>query len=211
MTKRVLMRLDKFLAEILASIDPTLRPLMKPDGTFVVVLNKALYGCIESALLWYKVLRVLEAIGFAANPYDPCVFIRVREGRTFTIGCYVDDLMLIGHWRRPSMASWASSPPPSPASLHRRTQLRRNDHGHDRAQGVQDHHGGLCDGAHGGVHRHQWHCGHSIYRNALRDLAHCGAAGREEVKVPVVAKLLYLGKRSRPDTDHSSLPVHPEC
>jgi hypothetical protein len=49
MTKRVLMRLDKFLAEILASIDPTLRPLMKPDGTFVVVLNKALYGCIESA------------------------------------------------------------------------------------------------------------------------------------------------------------------
>jgi hypothetical protein len=26
MTKRVLMRLDKFLAEILASIDPTLRP-----------------------------------------------------------------------------------------------------------------------------------------------------------------------------------------
>jgi hypothetical protein len=57
MTKRVLMRLDKFLAEILASIDPTLRPLMKPDGTFVVVLNKALYGCIESALLWYKVLR----------------------------------------------------------------------------------------------------------------------------------------------------------
>jgi hypothetical protein len=30
---------------------------MKPDGTFVVVLNKALYGCIESALLWYKVLR----------------------------------------------------------------------------------------------------------------------------------------------------------
>jgi hypothetical protein len=98
MTKRVLMRLDKFLAEILANIDPTLRPLMKPDGTFVVVLNKALYGCIESALLWYKVLRgVLEAIGFAANPYDPCVFIRVREGHTFTIGCYVDDLMLIGH------------------------------------------------------------------------------------------------------------------
>jgi hypothetical protein len=28
----------------------------EPDGTFVVVLNKA-YGCIESALLWYKVLR----------------------------------------------------------------------------------------------------------------------------------------------------------
>jgi hypothetical protein len=48
MTKRVLMRLDKFLAEILASIDPTLRPLMKPDGTFVVVVlgRSFLYGCI---------------------------------------------------------------------------------------------------------------------------------------------------------------------
>jgi hypothetical protein len=40
MTKRVLMRLDKFLAEILASIDPPLNSA-KPDGTFVVVLNKA--------------------------------------------------------------------------------------------------------------------------------------------------------------------------
>jgi hypothetical protein len=34
---------------------------------------------------------------------------------------------------------------------------------------------------------------------ALRDLAHCGAAGREAKGSTVVAKLLYLGKRSRPD------------
>jgi hypothetical protein len=91
MTKRVLMRLDKFLAEILASIDPTLRPLMKPDGTFVVVLNKALYGCIESALLWYKVLRGCSGDRLRCQPYDPCVFIRVKatpsSGATSTTSC----------------------------------------------------------------------------------------------------------------------------
>jgi hypothetical protein len=80
MTKRVLMRLDKFLAEILASIDPPSRPLMKPDGTFCGgAEQQGLVRIIESALLWYKVLRgCSRAIGFT-NPYDPCVFIRVGK------------------------------------------------------------------------------------------------------------------------------------
>jgi hypothetical protein len=48
-----------FLAEILASIDPTLRP---PEARRDVCggAEQGLYGCIESAS-WYKVLRgVLE-------------------------------------------------------------------------------------------------------------------------------------------------------
>jgi hypothetical protein len=47
------------------------------------------------------------------------------------------------------------------------------------------------------VHRHQWHCGHSIYRNVfeIRPLRRC--CERESRFHSLVAKLLYLGKRSR--------------
>ena len=38
-------------------------------------LNKALYGCIQSALLWYKGFKTkLKASGFKLNKYDPCVW-----------------------------------------------------------------------------------------------------------------------------------------
>ena len=37
-------------------------------------LNKALYGCMQSAFLWYNTLRdTLKMQGFKLNPYDPCV------------------------------------------------------------------------------------------------------------------------------------------
>ena len=37
-------------------------------------LLKALYGCLRSALLWYKLYSTkLQKIGFKLNPYDTCV------------------------------------------------------------------------------------------------------------------------------------------
>jgi len=37
-------------------------------------MNKALYGLLQSASLFYKKLRKdLERYGFVINPYDPCV------------------------------------------------------------------------------------------------------------------------------------------
>ena len=39
-----------------------------------VQTNKALYGLLQSALLFYKKLQKdLEGYGFVINPYDPCV------------------------------------------------------------------------------------------------------------------------------------------
>ena len=35
-------------------------------------LNKALYGCVKSALLWYNLFHgTLKDMGFVVNPYDP--------------------------------------------------------------------------------------------------------------------------------------------
>ena len=37
-------------------------------------LLKALYGCVQSALLWYELFTgTLVNMGFKLNPYDPCV------------------------------------------------------------------------------------------------------------------------------------------
>jgi hypothetical protein len=39
-----------------------------------LVMKKALYGMLQSALLFFKEFRVdIESIGFKVNPYDPCV------------------------------------------------------------------------------------------------------------------------------------------
>ena len=56
-------------------------------------LKKALYGCIKSALLWYKLFAgTLEGMGFKINPYDTCVANKMVNGKQCTIVWYVDDV-----------------------------------------------------------------------------------------------------------------------
>lgn len=60
-----------------------------------VKLNKALYGIMQAAILFYnKVLSDLQAIGFTLNPYDQCVMNAQLDGSTFTIVWHVDDFKL---------------------------------------------------------------------------------------------------------------------
>jgi hypothetical protein len=60
-----------------------------------VRLKKALYGCIQSAVLWYNELAsALEEMAFQKNPYDICSFTRVRGDTTDKILVYVDDLFI---------------------------------------------------------------------------------------------------------------------
>jgi hypothetical protein len=53
---------------------------------------KALYGCIESALLWYKMyVSTLKDMEFVINPYNKCVANKVINGKQCTILWYVDN------------------------------------------------------------------------------------------------------------------------
>jgi len=55
-------------------------------------LLKALYGCMKSALLWYELfMGTLQKMGFELNPYDPCVANKIVNGKPCTIVWYVDD------------------------------------------------------------------------------------------------------------------------
>jgi hypothetical protein len=58
-----------------------------------VVMQKALYGMLQSALLYYKKFKKdIEQIGFKINPYDPCVANGMINGHQHTITWHVDDI-----------------------------------------------------------------------------------------------------------------------
>ena len=81
------MRITKEVTSILTEIEPAFKPFTANDGTLVVELDKALYGCIESALLWYQELvSFLSFTGFTPNLYDICVLNRDKGGVHTTIG-----------------------------------------------------------------------------------------------------------------------------
>jgi len=95
MVGEVLMRIDKVPADILCKVDPKYKKFQCEDGSIVVILKKALYGCIESARLFYEnVSKTLLDFGFVKNDYDPCVFNRTVYGKQCTIVIHVDDLKI---------------------------------------------------------------------------------------------------------------------
>jgi hypothetical protein len=58
-----------------------------------VEMLKALYGMLQSSLLYYKKFcKDLEEIRFKINPYGPCVANSVINGKQHTVTWHIDDL-----------------------------------------------------------------------------------------------------------------------
>ena len=65
----------------------------KGNAMVYMKTNKALYGLLQSALVFYKKMRKdLEAYGFVINPYDPFVENDMVDGHQMTVTWHVDDL-----------------------------------------------------------------------------------------------------------------------
>ena len=93
--KILYMSIEKDVANEIIRQDTTFAPFQRANGTLVVRLNKALYGCIESAKLWYQeIAGTLTRHGFTANPRDVCIFNKMVSGIQITVAIYVDDLMM---------------------------------------------------------------------------------------------------------------------
>ena len=96
----VLMRFQGRLAELMEMVAPQIyRRYVVTDSRgesiLFVKLQKALYGMLKSALLFYKKLAVdLVSHGFKINPYDPCVVTKDIQGKQMTICWHVDDLKI---------------------------------------------------------------------------------------------------------------------
>ena len=86
------------LAELLTRVDPSYNQFVTYENKKKVIyteLDKALYGTLQAALLFWKELsKFLENDGFKANPYDPCVMNKVVNGKQMTVGWHVDDLKI---------------------------------------------------------------------------------------------------------------------
>ena len=92
--KDVFMVLDSEIVEVLRQVHPEVDKLRQDDGSIIVKLKKALYGCVESAKLWYSnISNKLISIGFKPNAKDPCILNKVYMGKQLTVCLYVDDFL----------------------------------------------------------------------------------------------------------------------
>jgi hypothetical protein len=92
----VYMRLDKIMSEYLVQINPKYGQFREANGTITVHLKKALYGCVESASLWYHNLSAsLKGLGYVRNEIDICVYNKQdKYGVQCTLCIHVDDLLI---------------------------------------------------------------------------------------------------------------------
>lgn len=57
-----------------------------------VKVIRALYGYLESSLLWYEqYTKALKEMGFVMNKYDPGVANKLVDGSMCTVVFYIDD------------------------------------------------------------------------------------------------------------------------
>jgi hypothetical protein len=94
MVEEVLMSLNKTVSELLVACQPQFKRFLRQDGTCVVKLEKALYGCVESGKLWNEeICRQLQSMGYLQNPYEDCIFNKTVRGKQITMALFVDDIM----------------------------------------------------------------------------------------------------------------------
>ena len=92
--KTVIIRLTREVSATLISLRPEYREFMQRDGTVLARVNRALYGLIESAMLWYEHLaQSLQTMGYTRMKSDLGVFTRSTKLGKSTIGLHVDDML----------------------------------------------------------------------------------------------------------------------
>ena len=99
MEDKVIVKMTGDAVDIMCKVNKNYIPFVSTEKGRKVIyvrLKKALYGCMQSAILWYSTFKdCLSDLGFTTNKYNPCVANAIIEGKQCTICWYVDDLSLI--------------------------------------------------------------------------------------------------------------------
>ena len=90
------MRLDPLISGLMMKLCNDYARFADERGCIVVRLQKALYGCVESAALWHDNLSgTMKELGYEKNRHEGCVFNkRSKEGIQCTVALHVDDLLI---------------------------------------------------------------------------------------------------------------------
>jgi len=95
--ERIYMKITGIMVQILIDMAPEYRDyVVLENGKRVIYVKvlRAIYGMLQSSLLWYNQFRSdLEQLGFVFNPYDPCVANKMVNEKQQTIRFHVDDLL----------------------------------------------------------------------------------------------------------------------
>ena len=92
-------RLDGPLVDLLIKVEPSYQSFVcfeRGQRIIYTCLNKALYGTLQAAMLFWKELTqfVTVDLGFTVNPYDLCVANKLIDGKQCTILWHVDDIKM---------------------------------------------------------------------------------------------------------------------
>ena len=92
---QVILKIKGQFVDIMCQVNKEFeKDVMFENGVKVLYLKviRAIYGCIQSALLWYNLYSAtLEKEGYKINPYDRCVANKNINGSLCTVVWYVDD------------------------------------------------------------------------------------------------------------------------
>jgi hypothetical protein len=94
---KVFMMLDKSMTVFCERWLPNMKENLREDGKLIVKVDKAMYGLIQSAKLWYnKLSGFLMTKGFKKHPTDDSVFVKqMNNGKYLIALLYVDDLLVM--------------------------------------------------------------------------------------------------------------------
>ena len=94
--EKIYMNIPKELVKYVTTRMPKYKDCVLKDGSMVVLLTKALYGCVISGKLWYdKLCQVLIGCGYTISTMDPCEFMKNIKNEWCKIGFFGDDLLVM--------------------------------------------------------------------------------------------------------------------
>jgi hypothetical protein len=86
------MFLGKDATVALCTVNTFHKKFVRPNGTMMVRLGRALYGLLESGKRWYDCLSsFLVELGNVQSKTDNCIFSKVSGGDKIMFGLHVDD------------------------------------------------------------------------------------------------------------------------
>ena len=93
--KPVYMKLNREVSKFLCEIDSTFQEFKNDRHEIIVKLLKALYGCVQSSRLWFQHIQsTLINLGFKPNKIDQCVMNKTVKKNQCTVVIYVDDILI---------------------------------------------------------------------------------------------------------------------
>jgi hypothetical protein len=89
-----MVKFPKDLAAEYVALYPEYAEYLQPDGTMLMLIEKALYGLVESSALWYKEIKAfLLSLGYVVHASDMGVFQKKVNHDVITICLWVDDFL----------------------------------------------------------------------------------------------------------------------